>query len=193
MKLKPWYGIPAVLLPLAIMAQAPEDTKRLADESRKAAQLLVLQLGGELQKEMESSGPLRSIIVCKYSAPELASSISRKTGWRVSRVSLKPRNPALGMPDTWEQRVLADFDERVNRGEKPETIEFGEIVQEPQGKVYRYMRALPVQQRCLYCHGPQESLTEAVKAQLGSEYPFDKATGYRIGQIRGGVTVKRPL
>jgi hypothetical protein len=32
-----------------------------------------------------------------------------------------------------------------------------------------------------------------VKARLQAEYPHDKATGYGVGQLRGAVTVKRPL
>ncbi len=29
--------------------------------------------------------------------------------------------------------------------------------------------------------------------ETGDEYPFDRATGYKEGQIRGAVTIKRPL
>jgi hypothetical protein len=32
-----------------------------------------------------------------------------------------------------------------------------------------------------------------MKAQIAGEYPHDKATGYAVGQVRGAVTVKRPL
>ena len=57
---------------------------------------LVAQIRGELTKELEFSGPLRGVIVCKYTVPEISSAMSRKTGWRVTRVALRPRNPALG-------------------------------------------------------------------------------------------------
>jgi Protein of unknown function (DUF3365) len=48
-------------------------------------------------------------------------------------------------------------------------------------------------QLCTNCHGPADALSTAVKARLQAEYPHDKATGYSVGQIRGAVTVKRPL
>lgn len=185
----------AVLPALGAAGQGPQDddVKQMTEEARKVANQLLAQIRGELLKEMEHGGPLRSVIVCKYSVPEITSGLSRKFGMRVSRVTLKARNPSLGWPDPWEQGVLSEFDKRVARGEKAENLEFAEVVSEPQGKFLRYMKAIPTAQMCLTCHGPTESLTDAIKAQIASEYPFDKATGYSAGQVRGGVTVKRPL
>lgn len=174
-------------------AQSPEDLRRWYDDGRKVAEQFMQQLSGELRRELELSGPLRGIIVCKFGAPEMASTLSRRTGWRVSRVSLRTRNPALGLPDAWEHRVLKDFDQRQARGEKAETLEFGEVVREPGGSYFRYMKALPVGRVCLECHGPQESLSKEVKERLAIDYPHDRGTGYSLGQVRGAVTVKRPL
>lgn len=177
----------------AVWAQAPDAQRRWMEDGRKVADQFVSQLGGELRRELELSGPLRGIIVCKFGAPEMASTLSRKTGWRVSRVSLQTRNPSLGLPDAWEHRVLTEFDQRVARGEKAEGLEFGEVVKEPGGSYFRYMKALPVTRTCLACHGPQESLSSEVKERLALDYPHDRGTGYSLGQVRGGVTIKRPL
>ena len=174
-------------------ALGEDDPKKMQDEGRRIAAEFVQMLGGELRREMEATGPLRSILVCKFYAPEVASALSRQTGWRVSRVSLKPRNPALGYADPWEQKVLMEFDQRVARGEKAETLEHWEIVREPQGEVFRYMKALPVAPLCLNCHGPANQISDTVKTQLGKEYPFDHGVGYSLGQVRGAVTIKRPL
>lgn len=179
---------------LAAAALAQQDGfQQMVDEGRKVTGQLLSQVRGELTKEMEISGPSRSILVCKYSSPEIASELSRKTGWRITRVSLKPRNPAMGTADAWEQDVLLDFDRRAARGEKADTLERAEIVTETQGRYFRYMKALPVQQGCLACHGPASVVPDAVKARLAAEYPNDKATGYSVGEVRGAVTIKRPL
>lgn len=167
--------------------------RALLDEARKVSDTLLQQVRGELVKALETSGPLRAIVACKYTVPEIASNVSRKTGWRVSRVSLKPRNQAVGMPDAWEQKVLLEFDNRIARGEKPETLEFGEMVSEPIGRSYRYMKALPMLPMCMNCHGSTDAMSDAVKAQLGTEYPFDRAVGYRVGQVRGAVTAQKLL
>lgn len=171
-------------------AMADDPDARLA-ASRETAGQLVQQLGGELRKELAAGGPDSAIKVCKTIAPEIAGKLSREKGARVARVSLRVRNPLLGTADAWEQRVLADFDRRVAAGEKAETLEFGEIASEPDGRYWRYLKAIPVQPMCLSCHGAAESIPAAVKAQLGVEYPHDRAVGYSTGQIRGAVTIKQ--
>ena len=167
-----------------------EAPKQLVEQSRRIALKVSVQHRSQLVREMQLSGPLRSLLVCKYSCPEITSSQSRKTGWKVSMVSLKPRNSALGMADVWEQKVLQDFDRRVAKGEKAETLEFAEIVSEPQGKYFRYAQAIPVEPLCLTCHGARATLPDAVKAQLAIDYPFDRATGFSMGQVYGIVSIK---
>jgi hypothetical protein len=165
----------------------------MADESRLVVSQLLQRVGGEMRRELEYSGPTSAVLVCKYSSPEIASDLSRKTGWRISRVSLRARNPAMGAPDTWEQKVLESFDRRVAAGEKADALEYFEVVSEPAGRFFRYMKALPVAPLCLACHGPVETLSSTVRSRISVEYPHDKATGYRVGQVRGAVTIKRPL
>ena len=60
-------------------------------------------------------------------------------------------------------------------------------------KYFRYMKAIPVQDVCLKCHGTDEARAQPAKDALAADYPHDKATGYTLGQLRGAVTIKRPL
>lgn len=186
--------IPAMLFASAMAspALADDELAKYQDEARKVVKELASRLGGEMQKEMQANGPVSTIKVCRELAPAIASDLSRKSGWRVSRVSLKVRNPLLGMPDVWEQKTLADFDRRLEK-ENPANMEFSEIVSEPQGKYFRYMKAIPVQDVCLKCHGSPEAIAPPVKDVLAAEYPHDRATAYTLGQLRGAITIKRPL
>lgn len=188
-------GSAACLLVLAAQAFAAEEEvrSRTLEEARKAASMMLSHVRGEVAKELERTGPIRAIIVCKYTAPEVASSVSRQSGMRVARVSLRPRNPALGTADSWEQQILLDFEKMAAKGEKPEGLETSEVVTEPSGRYFRYMKAIPVGQPCLACHGPVANLSEGVKAQLAAEYPHDRAVDYQVGQIRGAVSVKKAL
>lgn len=172
---------------------AEENLQVLIEEARRASTQILNQIRGEVTKELERTGPLRAIIVCKYSAPEITSAISRQTGMRVTRVALKVRNRALGEADPWEQKVILNFEKKFTNGEKVEGMEFGEIVNEPVGRMFRYAKAIPVVEPCLECHGPLSGLSDAVKMQLANEYPFDKAIGFKKGQIRGAVSIKKPL
>lgn len=182
----------ATLAAFVVAAPAQESTlRRPTEESRKVALQVSQQLRTELIREMQLSGPVRSLLVCKYTCPEILSSQSRKTGWRVAAVSLRPRNSALGMPDAWEQKVLADFDRRAAKGENADALEIAEVVDEPQARYFRYARAMMVEPLCLPCHSSRDKLPDAVKAQLAIDYPFDKAVGFSVGQVYGIVSIKR--
>ena len=184
---------PLLLVALAPSVATAQDPGALMAASRETASQLIQQLGAQLRAELAKGGPDGAVAVCKTIAPELAGRLSRENGWRVSRVSLKTRNPLLGAPDAWEQRGLEEFDRRAAAGEKAESLEFGEVVEEPAGRYYRYMKALPVQPVCLTCHGTPETIPASVQQRLRQEYPHDRATGYSTGQVRGAVTIKRPL
>jgi hypothetical protein len=43
------------------------------------------------------------------------------------------------------------------------------------------------------CHGSDEKVPTAVKKQLDTVHPFDEATGYKVGELRGGVSIKQPM
>ena len=173
-------------------AFADDNLMQFQEASRSVVKELSAQLGSAMQKEMKANGPVGTIRVCKDIAPAIASDLSRKTGQRVVRVSLKVRNPLTGSPDAWEQKTLMNFEKRLEN-ETPANLEFAEVVTEPQGKYLRYMKAIPVQELCLTCHGKPEAMLPQVKEQLTAEYPHDKATGYAMGQIRGAISIKKAI
>lgn len=170
-----------------------EPPKAALEEARKASGELVNSVRGELVKAIEASGPLRAIVVCKYTVPEIASSVSRKYGARVTRISLQTRNPSLGWGDAWEQKVMMDFEDRVAKGAVAEGMEHAEVVTEPTGKFVRYMRALPMLPVCMACHGPADQISESIRNQLGHDYPHDRGIGTALGKVRGAVSFKKPL
>jgi Protein of unknown function (DUF3365) len=172
---------------LPLIAQADQTI-----EARALASQMIQRLGAALKQELAANGPDGAVSICRDLAPAIAGELSRKSGGRVARVSLKTRNPLLGDPDVWEQQVLAEFDRRAAAGERVESLEYSETTEEPRGRYFRYMRAIPVQPLCLTCHGTTENIPDHVRARLAIEYPHDHATGYGLGQVRGAVTIKQP-
>lgn len=168
-----------------------DEVRKLTDEAHKLASRILDQIGGEVVRAIDTGGPLRAVVVCKYSAPDITSTISRQSGQRVTRVTLKPRNRSIGEADAWEQTVLLDFEKRVAKGEKAAELEHAAILQEPLGRYFRYMKAIPMGAACTGCHGT--NISDAVKAMLAAEYPYDKAVDVGIGQVRGAVSIKKPL
>jgi len=161
-------------------------------EARKVAGSVPPKLLAVLTEEIGKNGPEGAILVCRDKAPQLAKAASDETGWSVRRVSLRNRNPRA-VPDGWERAALEDFDRRAASGESATTLEKAEIVTEGGKQSYRYMRALPTQSLCLNCHGSPEQLTPAVMEKLKALYPDDKAVGYRPGDIRGAMTIRKPV
>lgn len=161
--------------------------------ARKTVMGFMQELTSALQKEMAAGGPASAVGVCSDLAPSIAGRISRETGWRVTRVSAKVRNPLLGTPDAWEQHVLLDFEKRALKGEDIDKMGFSEVVTEPEGKVFRFMKAVAVKQPCLACHGTEQQIAPSVRAILNERYPHDMATGYKIGELRGAISIKEPF
>ncbi len=178
--------------PITIAAE-DTDTQARIDAAKAATGDFLKRLGGTLKSEMKSNGPESAIKVCREVAPQIASDISLKNGWQVTRISSKPRNSMMAMPDSWEQTVLRDFEQRAVKGEKMETMFHAEVVEEPAGKSLRYMKTIGTAPMCLSCHGSAEQIPASVQAKINSLYPHDKATGYKAGDLRGAVSIKQPL
>ena len=185
------------LLPLTFLLAAlpafAQDVGALTAETKKAVLPVVPKIVNAMQEAVAEKGVANAIPVCREQAPALIKAKRQETGWDIRRVSLKVRNAERATPDLWEARQLADFNIRAANGEKPDTLEKSEIVTIDGKQVFRYMKALPVGDVCLKCHGAEASLEPALKAKLRESYPHDQAMGYTKGEIRGALTVKRPL
>ena len=166
------------------------DTEQLTQNSRAAAKALGGELKGVLQASMKANGPVKSLSVCRESAPEIASKISASKGLEVGRTSLKYRN-TNNKPDAWETVALQNFEQRKASGEAADKLEFSEVTEHKGKQVFRYMKAIPTDDVCLICHG--KNIAEPLKAELDKLYPDDKARGFEKGDIRGAFTVIQPL
>jgi hypothetical protein len=142
---------------------------------------------------MKAGGPVAAIKVCRDVAPDIANTLSLENGWRVTRISSKPRNTMLGTADEWESRTLSEFERRLTEGESFQDISSANFVLEDGKSYFRYMKPIPVQAICLNCHGSDEQISPAVKAELAKYYPHDRATGYSVGNLRGAVSIKQPV
>lgn len=185
----------AALLVLFVsqFAQA-QDVAALTADTRAKALPVLPKIAGAMKEVADKEGFEGAVGVCKTKVPQLLKEASQTTGWNMRRVSLKPRNVATATPDAWEARHLADFNIRAANGAKPETLEVGEIVAGADGRqTFRYLRANPVVEVCQNCHGEPTAINDAIKVRLKAEYPHDRATGYSLGQIRGALSVRRPL
>ena len=175
------------LVPFPALAQG---TQALQAEAEKAIQAFSKELKAELRAGLKAGGPAQAIKVCRQKAPQIAESVSAKTGWQIGRTSLKLRNPD-NAPEAWEQKVLELFQAQAEKGAKPEDLVFSEVVQRDGKRVFRFMQGIKTGGLCLKCHGSQ--LSPQVKERLVELYPYDLAVDFKAGELRGAFTLEKQL
>ena len=168
----------------------PEQIQAEKAAAKKTIMALGGGLKGELQKAMKSGGPVAAIGVCNLQAMPITDQVSQSHGAKISRTSLKLRNPK-NAPSAWEKQTLEEFDARLAKGEKPMEIAKADVVMIDGKKVFRMMKAIPTGKVCTKCHGDQ--LNPKVAKSISELYPEDKATGYKVGQIRGAFSYQKTL
>lgn len=179
----------ALMLAITAPAAAADDLTKLKADGAGLIKAYADTLQKALQGAVQSGGPVKAIEVCSVTAPEVAAGLS-KDGWTIGRTSQRIRNPN-SLPDAYETAALSNFLARLADGEKPETLIKAEIVTENGRKMFRMVKAIPVGDVCLTCHGTD--IKPPVKEALSKLYPSDIATGFKAGDIRGIFTVKKAL
>ncbi len=164
---------------------------REQDEARKQLDLII-ETRGHLARSIaaaKSAGDFKLTASMLNFAPaaaaqQIADKFSQDKQLTLRQVSTKYRN-AANKPDAYEAKVLAmmkadpeqwkgrDYCEKVIDGDKA---------------TMRYMRPLFVSIACLTCHGDADSVPQLIK----DEYTEDLATGYKVGDLRGAVSVLWP-
>lgn len=175
---------------LSASAQAGETEADLKAQAANIVKDYAGSLQSALKGAMEQSGPVAAIGVCHERGPAIAAELSAKTGWKVARTSLKPRNPGSA-PTAHETAVMTEFEARLAAGEKAEALIHATAEQEDGRLVFHVVKAIPTAELCLTCHGA--ALDPAVKNRLTELYPTDTATGFKIGQMRGVFTLSKAM
>ena len=147
-------------------------------------------LKGVLINQIQTNGVLQAVSVCSDTAQVLTNNFGVQKGVFVRRVSFKNRN-VNNSPDDFEKKVLSKFELLHQNKELNSETEHVEIVQDGEFKYLRYLKPILVQAECLNCHGGETDIMPEVKQLIVQEYSKDKAVGYRVGDFRGAVSLKK--
>jgi len=173
---------------LAADAQTPAELKA---EAKTVIQTLAKNLMGELKATAQKEGLPAAIEVCNTKAIPMTDDVSGMKGWQISRTSLKLRNPQ-NAPDAWERKVLEQFAGQATQGADLKALAYSEVITDNSGqKKLRLMKAIPVAEQCLACHGSE--LKPAVSQKLQALYPHDNAKGFKAGDLRGAFSLEKAL
>ena len=190
-------GLPLLLSAVLALGTTGCDTEPEIDDATRArvvalgdsaAMSLIRTLGGQLNAQLASNGPVQAIDFCAGEAQALTDSVSEALGpgWEVKRTTRNTRNPR-NAPDSLEARALERFHAAAAGDSLPESL-----VQRTSAGDYRYYMPLRLGSMCVQCHGPTDRMEPGVRQAIEARYPADEATGYTEGDLRGLVRVTVP-
>lgn len=159
---------------------------------RKTAMEFMKDLKGILISQIQTNGILQAVSVCSDTAQVLTNNFGVQKGVYIKRVSFKNRN-VNNAPDDFEKMILNKFTMMQQNNELSGETEYAEIVEEGEFKYLRYVKPILVQAECLNCHGSENEIMPEVKQLISQAYPDDKAIGYKIGDLRGVVSLKKAV
>lgn len=162
-------------------AEAPE----WVAEARQKSVQLGSRLLDALREALAARGPTGGVEVCNIRAPEIAGRLSDDR-FDVGRTALRVRNPN-NAPNEWEKSVLERFERSMTQGADPAGLEEWHVESSADGRVGRYMKAIPTGPQCVLCHG--ENIAADLRETIQRLYPEDRATGFAPGELRGAFSV----
>lgn len=154
-------------------------------QANTASKELLKSLSSNLKKEMKANGPIAALTFCNKNAAKLTYNINKKyeKSLTIKRISLKPRNPQNKAKKD-EKIILQSMQNMLSVGVKPKNV-----VQDKGDTIVVY-KPLVIKKACLICHGDMKNKKLAKK--IKSLYPKDKATHYKMGDLRGAIVVTIP-
>lgn len=168
------------------------DKQKYETELSKHAQDYMMGLKNVLVENMKKGGPIQAVNVCSDTASDLTQSYSDKYKVTVKRFSFKNRNPK-NIADSFEEKVLYEFEKLMREGKlnkKSSRIEKVTLNGRPAVKL---VKPIFIDAPCLNCHGSNNQINSEVANVISTKYPNDKATGYKIGDLRGAISVTKVL
>ncbi len=190
------FFIGLLFILLMFILSCSENQKEVSEDQligmRTIATDFMKDLKSILIKQIQSGGVLKAVSVCSDTAQVLTNKFGMERGIYIKRVSLKNRNPN-NYPDDFEKRILNQFELLQQNKKLNNKTEFAEIITEGDYKYFRYLKPIIVQAECLNCHGSETDIMPEVKNLIAQNYPDDKAIGYKPGELRGAVSIKKVI
>ena len=143
-------------------------------------------LKNTLQAALKNGNIVEAIKICSSEAQDLTM-LNNTEKTSIRRISLKYRNPA-NKPTKKEELILKSFEEKLQSGDGFNDLVFKQTITNYKEKTFTYIKAIPVKEVCLNCHG--NDVSKKVLKQIKINYPDDNAIGFNLGDIRGAFSVK---
>lgn len=161
--------------------QSNEPKIDFLESGKEISAVAQTELLKNVKNALEKEGPVYAIEFCNIHAESIADSISKNFDVQIQRLSLKNRNPQNAPTAKEDKLLLNDYLEKLNEGRAitDTLIRLNDIAS--------YYRPIIISaETCLKCHGqPGEEINTETMIALNKLYPDDRATNYRMGELRG--------
>lgn len=149
-------------------------------------------LSSNLQSAIQQGGVSNALPFCSLAASPLTAGMAGKHGVTIRRVTHKPRNPA-GQADAAELAILRQFEAALPAASA--TNPPPPIVTNFTANTTTFFAPIVLNNElCLKCHGePGKDLATENVAVIQRLYPQDRATGFKLGDLRGAWRIDIPL
>jgi len=154
------------------------------DSITTSAQQVLLR---RVAEKIQLSGTTGAVEYCNEQAIPLTDSVAQHFGYILSRLSIKNRNPKNAIHLSEDKNAWTEIEKRM-QDENDITKHF--IIQY-NNDLYYYKAITIAMPTCLKCHGDKENdIASETLQKIQVQYPDDKATGYKMGDLRGMWKVK---
>lgn len=195
------YLIPFLILILAVSCgqKEQENTENMQEKTNETTTEMtneehhvdsLLKVGGNItsatqdvllknvSQAMGSGGKEHAVRFCSLKATDLVDSLSNLYKCEIFRISEKNRNPNNAPHNDLDQKMLKKFAESNDVHSK-------EVIHVDDKHVY-YQPIFIQKGACMVCHGEVGTIVpDEFYAVINEKYPEDKATGYKMGDLRG--------
>ena len=157
-----------------------KETEIYSIKGTEIAQATFKSLSGNLMEQMKQGGPAQAVPFCNLNAVPITNELSKKFDVEIRRTSNKLRS-CDNEPTDRELDILLQYEALVSNSEKLKPI----VELDESGKKHFYA-PIKMATNCLVCHGKvNETMTVQTDSIIKKLYPFDIATGYTEGDLRG--------
>ena len=168
------------------------EIKKYEEELQSHASSFMGELKSVLLANMKEGGPLQAVSVCSDTASALTETFAENNNIYVKRVSFKNRNQK-NIPDKYETEVLNSFHSLAKDGSLNKNHTSIILISKEDKNFVHFMKPLFVEAPCLNCHGTKDQISSDVEDHINEKYPQDKAVDYKIGDLRGAISIMKEL
>lgn len=179
-----WKKVVLLVVVLAVFScsskLSEKEKQEYSEKGKEIAQATFKALSSELMIQMKAGGPAQAIPFCNQKAAPITAQLSEQYNAVIKRTSNQLRS-CDNEPTERELEIIEDYKNLKSNGKplKP-------IVELDSAKAKHFYAPIIISANCLVCHGKiNETMTVKTDSIIKTMYPFDIATGYNEGDLRG--------